>query len=275
MQAKPKHALPGFERYLRLLGIAGRPSGLAGLRMLVRRHLVAVPFENVSKVLLYAREGAGRATRLDEFLDGFEFSDLGGTCYSLNGFLAELLRDLGFEAELLGADMSKPDEHACLRVRVDAVPYLVDVGFAAPFREPMRLDRLPFEVREGVNGYVLERDSERSRMSMFSGDRPAGSYLAHEPPRDAAYFATVVAMSYRLTSTFMTSLRINRIFDGYSIDLIGRKLYRHEAGETTVTELADMAELRAAVSGQLQMPRCPVESTIAVLEQITNRPFFA
>jgi arylamine N-acetyltransferase len=71
-----------FQRYLRLLGIAGHPSGLDGLRTLVRRHLSAVPFENISKLLLLDRERAGRVTTLPEFLDGIEYSDLGGTCLS-------------------------------------------------------------------------------------------------------------------------------------------------------------------------------------------------
>lgn len=93
-----------FQRYLRLLGIEGHPSGLEGLRTLVRRHLSVVPFENVSKLLLSGRERSGHITSLREFPDGIEFSDLGGTCYTNNPFLTDLLRALGYDAELLGAD---------------------------------------------------------------------------------------------------------------------------------------------------------------------------
>jgi arylamine N-acetyltransferase len=91
-----------FQRYLRLLGIVGRPSGLDGLRTLVRRHLAAVPFENISKLLLFHRQRTGRATTLTEFLDGIEYSDLGGTCYTNNLFLTELLRNLGYDAGSAG-----------------------------------------------------------------------------------------------------------------------------------------------------------------------------
>src|ERR1039458_5996611 len=110
-----------FQRYLRLLGIVGRPSGLDGLRTLVRRHLSAVPFENISKLLLVDRERTGRVTTLTEFLDGIEQSDLGGTCYTNNPFLTELLRELGYDADLLGADMSRLNVHTCIRVRIDSV----------------------------------------------------------------------------------------------------------------------------------------------------------
>src|SRR5690348_11061080 len=139
-----------YLRYLRLLGIEGIPSGLEGLREIVRRHIRQAPFENVSKLLLFAREGAGRAVPLAEFLDGIERFDLGGTCYSSNPHLADLLRRLGYDADLLGADMTAPNVHTSVRVRVNGVAYHVDCGYGGPFREPLRLDRLPHEFSEGT-----------------------------------------------------------------------------------------------------------------------------
>ena len=264
------------QRYLRLLGIANHPSGLDGLRTLVQRHLSAVPFENISKLLLFGREHAGRVTTLTEFLDGIEYSDLGGTCYTNNPFLTELLRELGYDAELLGADMSRPNVHTCIRVRIDSVAYHVDVGFAAPFREPLRLDRLPVQVEEGTNRYVLARDaaSDGFCMSMFSDAESGVAYVVHDPPRPREFFDPVVLESYALSSTFMRCLRISRVFDGSSLDLIDRKLYRHEAGKTAITPLESIEELQRAVEEQLGMPRCPVERAIAILERLTGEPFF-
>jgi N-hydroxyarylamine O-acetyltransferase len=265
-----------FQRYLRLLGIAGHPFGLDGLRTLVRRHLSAVPFENISKLLLMDREHTGRATTLTEFLDGIEYSDLGGTCYTNNPFLTELLRELGYDADLLGADMSHPNVHTCIRVRIDSVAYHVDVGFAAPFREPLRLDRLPVQVEEGTNRYVLARDAAGDGfcMSMFTEAESGIAYLVHDPPRPREFFDRVVLDSYAPSSTFMNCFRISRVFDGFSLDLIDRKLYRHEAGKTAITQLESIQELKRAVEDQLGMPRCPVERAIAILERFTGEPFF-
>ena len=265
-----------FQRYLRLLGIEGRPSGLSGLRTIVQRHLSSVPFENISKLLLYDREGAGRVTTLLEFLDGIEFSDLGGTCYTNNPFLTDLLRELGYDADLCGADMSKPNVHTCVRVRIDSLAYHVDVGFAAPFREPIRLDRLPVQVDEGRDHYVLdrERSGDGFRMSIFSGAEYCLGYVVHDPPRPREFFDRAVLNSYALSSTFMKCLRISRIFAGYSLDLIDGKLSRHEAGKTTVTHLKTMTGLKAALKHQLGMPRCPIESAVGILERLTGEPFF-
>jgi arylamine N-acetyltransferase len=264
-----------FQRYLKLLGIADTPEGLSGLRTLVRRHLAAVPFENISKLLRWTGARGAGVTTLAEFLDGIEFSDLGGTCYTNNPFLADMLRELGYDADLLGADMSRPNAHTCIRVRIDTVAYHVDVGFGAPFREPMRLDRLPLRVEEGSNTYMLDRDSGSGafRMRMISERGNGVGYLVHDPPRSADFFDAVVMDSYALSSTFMNCLRISRVFEGYSLDLIDRTLYRHEAGRTVVTRVKSMLELEAVVRDQLAMPRCPVESAIAVLERLTG-PFF-
>lgn len=266
-----------FQRYLGLLGIADYPAGLSGLRTLVRRHLSAVPFENISKLLLYDRERTGRVSTLLEFLDGIEFLDLGGTCYTNNPFLTDLLRELGYDADLLGADMSQPNVHTCIRVRINSVAYHVDVGFAAPFREPIRLDRLPVQVEEGSNRYLLDRDTggDGFRLSMFSGGEHSFDYVAHDPPRSRQFFDPVVLNSYELSSTFMQCLRISRVFAGYSLDLIDRKLCRHEAGKTSVTHLKTMDELKTAVQNQFGMPRCPIESAIAILDRLTGKPFFA
>ena len=241
----------------------------------MRRHLAAVPFENISKLLLRDREGDGRPISFAEYLDGIEFSDYGGTCYVLNPFFTELLRDLRYDAALLGADMSTPDVHTCIRVTIDGVAYHVDVGFAAPLREPIRLDSLPVEVNEGVNRFVLHHEGDRVRLAEFAGEKPGAGYLAHDPPRTRAYFDPVVADSFRLTSTFMRWLRVSRVFDGYSVDLTNRTLKRHENGQTTVIELQSLAELKAAVAVQFGMPRCDVEGAVRVLECHTGQPFYA
>jgi len=265
-----------FQRYLGLLGLDRSLSGLDGLRTLVARHLERVPFENISKLLLYDREHAGRALTLEEFLDGVEYQDLGGTCHATNPFFAALLRELGYDADLLGADMGPPNVHMAIRVRLDSFAYHVDVGFAAPFREPIRLDSIPTKIAEGGNRYVFDRDPGGAgfRMSMFTGAGSRLDYVAHDPPRAPEFFRQIVTDSYAPVSWFMQRLRISRIFAGYSVDLIDKTLHRHEAGKTVVTELRNMPELRAAVRDELEMPRCPVEAAVKILERLTGKPVF-
>lgn len=130
-----------LDRYLHRLAIdpPGRPD-LDGLRLLHRRHLESVPFENLS-------------IHLDEpiVLDEVELvakiavRHRGGFCYELNGAFAWLLRRLGYRVDLLEAGVFTPDglpgphfDHLVLRVHLDD-PWLVDVGFGDSHAEPLLL----------------------------------------------------------------------------------------------------------------------------------------
>jgi arylamine N-acetyltransferase len=188
-----------YQRYLRILGFDDVPSGVDGLLAIVRAHLLRVPFENVSKLLLFAGEGRGRFFTLPEFLDGIEHEDLGGTCYGANPFLGELLRALGYDADLHGANMPpRMNVHTSLRVRIGSRAYHVDVGYGGPFREPIALDRLPFEMLEGENRYVFDREpqGEGYEMAVFSGAERVHGYIVHGPPRSLEFFAPAVQNSF-------------------------------------------------------------------------------
>jgi len=266
-----------YPRYLRLLGIDGVPGGLPGLRAVVRQHLLRVPFENISKLCLFGREGAGRFPTLTEFLDRIEYQDLGGTCHSNNPFLAGLLRALGYDVDLLGADMGpRSNCHTCLRVRIEGLAYHVDVGYGGPFREPMRLDRLPLEVVEGTRRYVLDWNANEGRyeMALFSGEERVHGYIINEQPRTVDFFMPNLQISFGPTAAFLNCIRICRFFDGHSFELLNRNLSVSRGAKAIQTELVTAAEWRDTVANHLAMPRCPWAEALRVLEQVTGKPFF-
>ncbi|HUI80928.1 MAG TPA: arylamine N-acetyltransferase [Bryobacteraceae bacterium] len=262
---------------MRAIGVAGLPSGLDGLRTVVRQHLFRAPFENISKLCLLGREGAGRFVSISEFLDRIELLDLGGTCHACNPFLAELLRALGYDADLLGADMPpRLNCHTCLRVRLDSVAYHVDVGYGGPFREPIRMDRLPHEIIEGARRYVFGWNATESRyeMAVYAGENRVHGYFVNESPRTLDFFAPSMQNSFQPTASFLNCIRICRFFEDHSIELLDRTMSVSRGGETTDSELGTPEEWQTAVANHLAMPRCPSESAIQVLERVTGRPFF-
>jgi arylamine N-acetyltransferase len=264
-----------YRRYLRLLGIDGTPSGLEGLEEIVCRHVCRVPFENVSKLLLIGREGAGRATTFDEYLDGIEHLDLGGTCYTNNPFLTELLRVLGYDADLLGADMRAPNIHTSIRVRIAGVDYHVDAGYGGPFLRPIRLDQLPHEIRHGHDRYVFDRKrDEGHEMAVYRGNERLPGYVVHGPPRQLEFFVPTILDSYLPGKTFMSCLRIVRFFEDRAVELLNRTLTSCRGTETSQRELGSMAELEAAMKNDFSMRRCPVNQAVEILEQITGNRFF-
>lgn len=145
------------------------------LRVLHRRHMLTVAFENLDI-------GLGREIVLDSdrFLKKIVNHHRGGFCYELNGALAWLLTALGFRVTLLSARVANKDgiankefDHLTLRIESGEVPvrkdglkqaspggnwheevgpeqhgpgdgafgdvWLADVGFGDNFLEPLRL----------------------------------------------------------------------------------------------------------------------------------------
>lgn len=266
---------PLHERYLRVLGLSAPPPvSLSALTELVSRHLCRVPFENVSKLLLIGREGAGRATRLEEFLDGIEHHDLGGTCYTSNPFLADLLDALGYDAALYGADMDNPDVHTSIRVSLDGRAWHVDVGYAGPFRGPIPLDRLPYAISWGNDRYLFDRHGAGHVMTVFTNGARRHGYVVHPPARDAAFFEPTILRSFEPGRTFMRCLRITRFFEDRAVELRNRRLLRVTAAAVVETSVDSLEDLRRAVDDEFEMPRCRVEEAVATLERLNAKAFF-
>ncbi|MEV4604313.1 arylamine N-acetyltransferase [Amycolatopsis sp. NPDC049253] len=139
------------EDYLRRIGTV-RPSvpDPAALRELQRRHLETVPFENLGFYL-------GEQIELAEpaLLGKIVGRRRGGLCYELNGAFALLLREVGFDVQLLAGRVMRregffgpPFDHLALRVQLDE-PWLVDVGYGRFSLAPLRLATTEVQVDPG------------------------------------------------------------------------------------------------------------------------------
>ena len=127
--------------YLDRIGHKG-PTELTSetLRLLHRRHLETVPFENLDI-------SRSRPIVLDESRVVHKIVEerRGGFCYELNSGFAALLRALGFQVTLLSARVARADgsdspefDHLALRVDLEQ-SWLADVGFGDSFLEPLLL----------------------------------------------------------------------------------------------------------------------------------------
>lgn len=257
-----------FRRYLGILGWVGDP----GLHELVSSHLIKVPFENVSKLLASTSgQAAGAATLpdIDTFLHGIAELDLGGTCFAIAVHFTRLLSFLDYEVELLGADVGgTPRSHAVCRVRFEDEYYLVDVGYAAPFYQPISLTTLPAHVPHGDYNYVIDRHvsgAEALEVTTLRGNSKVQSYVAKPPTLAAEGFAQAVERAAGETAKFMRTLRISRFFASRVLEVVDNTLVSTHHNITTVTPIRDIVELEAIVHEQMQLPRLPVREAVEVL----------
>lgn len=226
--------------YLDHLGVERGAPTLALLSELQERHLHVVPFENLSVHL-----GEPVVLEPDALVAKIVERHRGGFCYELNGALGALLTALGFEVTLLAARVKTGPlfDHLALRVDLDGVPWLVDVGFGRFTHRPIRLDvRTPqadpggtFAVAEGPHGdLTISRDGEPG-------------YTVELRPRGLADFEpTCWWQCTSPKSVFTQSLACTRLTGTGRITLSGRTLIRTGSGGRDERELGGDAEVLAA-----------------------------
>ncbi|MER5433851.1 arylamine N-acetyltransferase [Streptomyces sp. NPDC002588] len=162
-----------MDDYLRRIG-ATRPerADLEGLRHLMERHLLSVPFENLD----YHMEGTD--IFMDErVLEKIVYGNRGGGCYEVNPALYFLLTSLGYEVDILPGWVHRPGGvlgpflgHLALRVKADGEDWLVDVGFGRNSRFPLNLASR--EVQHDPHGEYRLHDAGDGAVDVYLGGKP-------------------------------------------------------------------------------------------------------
>jgi arylamine N-acetyltransferase len=246
------------DAYLRVLGVHGAAPARASLDELVRAQATRVPFENISKLYRHKHQGLSGIPSIEVYLNGIERFHFGGTCYANNVHFCRLLCTLGYDAALCGADMpSGEDVHAAITVAVDGRDLLMDVGYAAPFLEPLPRDvGQDVAVRFGRDRYVLRpRDGQgRSRLDMYRDGELIHGYLLKPTPRPIEHFSQAVRDSFRESATFMNAVALVRFSDNDSVAIYNLSIIRSTADSFTIDRLNDREELVRAIEREGGIP---------------------
>ena len=142
-----------YKKYLKILNLHCEIPSIPFLEKVLFANITRIPFENISKLYYLKRDGLRSIPDFETYLTGIEKFNLGGTCYANNHYFNRLLKYLGFNASLCGADMNEPDVHLFNIVQVDNREFMADCGYAAPFIRP-----LPRDLSED---YTVELGSDR------------------------------------------------------------------------------------------------------------------
>ncbi|HEX6853504.1 MAG TPA: arylamine N-acetyltransferase [Candidatus Polarisedimenticolaceae bacterium] len=244
--------------YLDRIGIR-RPVGsdAASLLHLHVAHLLSVPFENLSIHW-------GEPIVLDEeaLFDKIVVRRRGGFCYELNGLFAELLRELGFDVDLLAAEVATRDggygppfDHMALRVAL-AGPWLVDVGFGDSFRQPLRLDAVGEQV-QGADAFRIDAVGDRRVLSRRGeGDVWAPQYRFGLEAHDLAEYEPMCRYHQTSPDSHFTQNRVCSLATPSGrITLSGMKLIETEKGVRRERVLADEREYDALLRTRFGISR--------------------
>ncbi|HVN33561.1 MAG TPA: arylamine N-acetyltransferase [Thermoanaerobaculaceae bacterium] len=255
--------------YLRALGVAKTAPTQRALDELVRAQATRVPFENISKLYRFKHQGLAGIPSIEDYLEGIVRFHFGGTCYPNNFHFCRLLRSLGFDAALCGADMpSGEDVHAAITVAIDGRDLLVDVGYGAPFLEPLPRDAANDVVlRYGRDFYVLRpRDGQgRSRLDMYRDGELLHGYLLKPTPRPIEHFSRAVRASFREDATFMNAVDLIRFSNTDSVVIYNLSIIRSWPDRFSIERLPDREALVQAIEREFGIPAEIARDAIAGL----------
>jgi arylamine N-acetyltransferase len=262
-----------FDRYLNLLGVPRRLPTMAALFELVKAHALRIPFENISKLHYLRRQDLRHIPDVEQYLDGIAQHNLGGTCYSNSYYLHRLLAHLGYDPMLCGADMVTPDGHMVNMVAVEGREFLIDVGYAAPFLEPLPRDLdVDVEIVLGRDRYVLrpKDTSGCTRMDLYRDGELIHGYTAKPIARDITFFTDIIRRSFLPCATFMNSLLAVRLIDNSSIAIYNLSVIESAGASYRIRELADRSELSAEVERQFGIPHDIVVDAVSMIGEFGN-----
>jgi N-hydroxyarylamine O-acetyltransferase len=260
-----------FEKYLKLLDIEKSLPTYEFLCKITKAHLTKIPFENISK-LIYKKQGLTNIPDLPTFLEGIEKFNFGGTCYTNNYYLYCLLEYLGFEIKLCGADMKNPDVHMISIVKIDVQEFIVDVGYAAPFYEPLpRNLNEDFTITNGNEKYIIKPVDKigRTRVEQHSDDKLQHWYTAKPESRKIEDFRKVIEDSYSDDAVFMNAVRITRFTETDSIVLKNLYLTKTEKNQTSTIKF-QLQDLPFIIQENFGIPLNVVKEAVGHFQELKD-----
>jgi len=196
--------MPDLQLYLDRIGFSGVPRpDLETLIDLHRRHLLAVPYENLDVQL-------GRPLGLETgpIHEKLVIRGRGGWCYEMNGLFGWALEEIGFSITHLAAAVGRAragdaalGNHLALRVQLGR-PYLADVGFGDGIFEPLPLRTgpltqrgFPFRLDRLADGWWRIHNHPRGAAPSFDFEERPGDRSMME--RQCAHLQTAPDSAFR------------------------------------------------------------------------------
>ena len=239
-----------LEAYRRRIGDEG-PLHLdeGTLRRLHRRHVLAVPFENLDVVrrVPVSIDPAASFAKIVE-------RGRGGWCFEMNGLFGEALRAAGFRVDLLGATVgaSEPGElnHLALLVHLET-PWLADVGFGFGPLEPIALRE--GETRFAAGTFRLARNGDVWNLDT-PGEGPGYAFTTQ--PRERIVFEPANArLQSDPASPFTSGPFVARALEDGYLSLRNADFARRRGGDIVEQRtLADGNEFRTLLVERFGLP---------------------
>jgi N-hydroxyarylamine O-acetyltransferase len=258
------------QAYLTFLGLTPEPPSLAFLRRLTERHLLRVPFENVTTLLRFrdSRGGVPPDPDPEVLLRLWIERRAGGLCYEVARTFGRLLQELGFEVCDVSGDITWPDSHQALQVEVGGRRWLIDAGNGAPFFAPIPLDAVVELDHAGLR-YRFRPGEKASHVQdrWMDGRWQPFCVLYDAPPSPARLRTAFCRHHVPGEGKFVGELTLVRCRPDGLDRLHNRTLTRFAAAGRR-DEILDEPGLGRAAGEVFGLPHLPIGEAVAVLRDL-------
>lgn len=252
--------------FLEILGLSSQPPSVAYLSELAQHHLDVVAYENLSKLDRFAK-GQLTLPTPEEYLHDLRFNGLGGTCFTINSFFCQLLRALGFEADLIGGlSHEGKRSHLSLRVKIESIFYALDLGYMLPNPGPFSLDGPEISMPSGARVYKVSPLSDRLfRIELRRGDVIGRSFESSLEKQTLADFANSIRGSFGSSELFMKTLCVHRRFKDHFRTVWGNEYIKCNGTKFEMRHIANRDDLAQILKCDLGVTDFRIEHALAVI----------
>jgi N-hydroxyarylamine O-acetyltransferase len=238
--------------YLDRIGFTGdRTPDLPTLEQLQRRHLLAIPYENLDVVL-------GQPVTIDPAaaFDKLVTRRRGGWCYEMNGLFGWALAEMGYGVTRLASGVMRSamgedavGNHLVLRVDLEDGPVLADVGLGDGPLRPFAIRPHAFAI-DGFDYAVEAMEDGWWRLHNRAGARPP-DFDFHTGRTDEALLGRRCHfLQTDPASMFVQNLICQRFANDGHVQLLGKVLRKSSASRTADRTLSSADELSDVLAAE-------------------------
>lgn len=256
-----------IEKYLNILNVKKEKPTLDFLKRLIRKQLEHFPYENISKILFFEKNGA-RLQTLEEYLDAQVNYGYGGTCYPQNIYFCQLLSSLGFNSKIIQASVNdKSALHVSIQIEIDKVNFLVDFGFMDAFSGPFKKDQSYFDCFIGRDfKYFPPSQGEGFRFEIWDQDQLVLKFIEEKEIMDISELDGVIQQSFSFDTYFMSNVVLGRRWGTPCYNLRNREVFYMDQNKIKKIEFNSNKELQQFVSNQMGLPKYSIEDCFEIIK---------
>lgn len=251
--------MTNLDAYFSRIDFSGETTAtLTTLDTLHQCHAASIPFENINVLL-------NKGINLDPTaIDKKLISDgRGGYCFEQNNLFMRVLQTLGFDVEPLMAravwnsstDTPSPRTHMILRIKIDTVDYLADVGFgglvlANPLKfdisKPQITNHETFRLITRPHGYLLQALINNSWQTIYD--------ISNEPQKSIDLEVANWYTSKHPDSKFRHNLMAARTTKSTRYTLLNNRLSIRKKGQQPIKQLLNAGQLKKSLTKDFLLP---------------------